>query len=226
MITDDLSVGASPQRTRVACTAAAVCLSLVALAGCTVGGQRSSSAENDRLRREVIALKERVRLLEGRERELSVQLAQTTASLAAASPAEIIDATPVVTSIEIDSLSGFSPADPARPAESVVWYVRPLDGYGRFVQAVGAMAVEAIIVDSTVGSAASGTVIAARTLSPRELRDAYRSGLMGTHYTVEVPLGAPIARPPGASPTLLLRAQFTDALHGAVHTQERVVRPR
>jgi hypothetical protein len=211
---------------RVPVATAALSLFILAAPGCRVGGERSTSAENDRLRREVITLQERIRHLEGRERELSIQLAKSSASLAAASSADLQDATPIVTTIEIDSLSGFTPADPSLPASKVVWYISPLDGRGRFVQAVGPLSVEALLIDSTVGADSSGAIIASATLSPRELRDAYRSGLMGTHYTVELPLAKPIPRPAGSAPTLLLRAQFTDALHGAVHTQERIVKPR
>jgi hypothetical protein len=68
------------------------------------------------------------------------------------------------------------------------------------------------------------TTIGRLSASPLQVREAYRSSLMGTHYTVEVPLtvtlpqSAPVS---GGGDTVLVKVQFTDGVTGKVLTAER-----
>jgi hypothetical protein len=99
--------------------------------------------------------------------------------------------------------------------------VVPTDAYGRFVQVVGTLVVEARAVPAT-GATDAGAPVLSTTLRPGAVRDAYRSGLTGTHYSVELPLSGP-----AQAGDVMLRASFTDALTGATHTANlvRPVRP-
>lgn len=55
--------------------------------------------------------------------------------------------------------------------------------------------------------------------SPRKLRDAYRSGLLGTAYAAELKFDAPIS---DRTSKLLLRVEFIDAITGQTHRTELV----
>lgn len=156
--------------------------------------------------------------------------------------AEALAALPRCIGIEIDGLSGAVPAEGNGPVKGVVVYIRPFDGKKRFVQAVGTMRVEAFALpagvrarseDAAAGLNGAGSqpagygagrseheprLIAGRTLSALEVREAYRAGFMGTWYVVELPVTGAVER----YGTVVLRVEFADALSGKVWKAERV----
>lgn len=88
----------------------------------------------------------------------------------------------------------------------------PEDGLGRFLQAAGTLQV-------SVAALAPGhppTAAGALTVTPLALRDCYRAGLMGTHYTVEIPLkwSGDDAQTRGTVRAVSVAIDFTDALSG------------
>lgn len=189
------------------------------MAGCS--GSSRASAENDRLRRANQDLTSQVASLSRERDELRIKLAESARAREAALTPEVLEAIPRCTAIAIDSLSGWTP--PSGPATGVVAYISPADGRGRFVQIVGTLRVDATLVPA-MGSSEPPVRLASRTLTPGDLRDAYRSGFMGTGYTVELPLSAPVGRTPGTpAGTLLLRATFADALSGQSLSAERAL---
>lgn len=204
----------------VASGAAVLCL---ALAGCRVGGGQSASDANDELRKKIIDQDKRIVGLEGERDELKVKLAEAQRVREGALPADVLDALPRCTKIEIGTLSGYEPRDPKAPARSVLAYIVPRDGRGRFVQVVGTMKVVALILPATLEQSAAASpeqhvlATAERTLTPGEVRDAYRSGITGTHYEIDVPLREPIS---DRSARVLIRAEFLDALTGQVQKAE------
>lgn len=203
------------RRARQLTLAASCC---VALSACTVGGG-SLSAENDALRRQNLDLKSRVEALEGSNRELTAKLSEQSAPGVSA---EVQQALPRITGIEIEFLSGLTPADHALPATGAVVYLRPFDGLDRFTQAVGTLKLQVLALPQSLASA-KPSLIAESTFPPLALRDAYRSGLTGTHYTFELPLSAPLNR---AANDLLIRAEFSDAVTGQTLRAERIVKAR
>ncbi len=164
-------------------------------------------AENDRLRHEVATLNDRVKALEGERDELAAKVSPATPA-----EREALDATPRLAGIEVGSLSGYVPVDSAKPATGVVGYIVTKDGRDRFVQAVGSLKVEAMV---------EGRVVAIAELTPRQVRDAYRSGFTGTHYEVQMPLLEPVAR---GTATMLVKAEFRDSATGRVYSAEHEVR--
>lgn len=180
---------------------AALCVVLGTLAGCRIAAPTAA----DDVRRENAALKERVSLLEARTSELEAKLAAKAAN---ADAAEIAKATPAVAGIEIDWYSGFSQPDPAGKPRRFIVYVKPFDGRKRFVQAVGTLLIEARAKD--------GTVIASRSLSVAELREAYQSQVTGTYYAVEAEV--PENR---VGDVVSVRAVLHDLLTGARHEATR-----
>lgn len=218
---------------------------LVGVAGCSprVGGSKSLEQANNDLRRENQELKTTVEAQARQIEELKIKLSEESAARLAALKPEAIEALPVCAGIEVGRLSGFEPLPPVgepsggaekNAVKSVVVYLRPFDGRDRFVQIVGTMAVEAVwlpglqsLSDGGKGEAngadaearrPNATVLGRVTLTPAQLRDAYRSDVLGTHYIVELPFSEESSRHGG---TLLMRAEFADALTGKVWTAER-----
>lgn len=200
---------------------------LAPLPSCRVGGVRSVEAENDRLRQEMLDKDKKQRELEGEIAELKVKLAEANQAQGQ-HPDEVLQALPRVTSLDVSSLSGFEPNDASAPATTVAVWFETLDGRGRFVQAVGTVTVSALLLPPTVGDGSNQEPqrIATTTLSPAQLRDAYRSSFTGTHYTAEMKLDQPVERGPGRTPSLLVRIEFHDAITGQDLKAERVISPR
>lgn len=169
------------------------------IGGCTIGGSSTVSAQNDELRRKVAEQQRQIESLAAARDELGAKLEAKVRDLGA--DPEAVAATPAVSLLEVDSLSTLLPLEVTSPISGVRVHVRTLDGRQRFTQAVGTMTVE--LTD------AAGATLASRRVGPLALRDAYRSSVTGTHYTIEAPV-ANAAR--GA--TLTLRVRFEDALTG------------
>ena len=204
------------------------------LPGCNVGGTSSTSAENDRLRRETLQLRRDLERAEGEKAELRVKLGESERSRTAALDPAVLDAIPRITRIEFGILSGVD--DASRSPRLVRFDLATLDGRGRFTQAVGTMTVEAAVLP-TVGPDPSpdaspsptpadaplpGVLLAKRTLTPAELREAYRSGLTSASYVIEAEPMQPVPE----SGDLVLRVSFSDALTGQTHTATKVTRIR
>ncbi len=177
--------------------------------GC--GSFKKVSEENDRLRARVMELEDENRELAGRAGELDGQVQRLTRDLPI--PQEVRDATPHVTDISIASVSHARDTDGDGVPDTLVVYVEPSDGRGRFVQLVGELSVHAATLPADGDAITLGRV----TLGPRELRDAYRSTFLGTHYTVDVP----ITIAPGATPTeCTVQVEFVDGRDGRTVTAQ------
>jgi hypothetical protein len=115
---------------------------------------------------------------------------------------------PALAGVALSSLSTARLIDPNHAALALV--LEPRDGLGRFMQFTGTVrASVAVLIPGRDPLPAGST-----TISPKTLRDAYRSGLMGTHYTIEIPLtweGAEPAR------SVSISVEFTDALTGKAY---------
>ena len=178
---------------------AACIAALLWLGGCTIGGSSTVSAQNDELRRKVADQQRQIESLAASRDELATKL--ESASRGVGANPEVTAATPAVSVLEIDSLSTLLPLDAKWPATSLRVHVRTLDGRQRFTQAVGALTVE--LKDG------AGATLAASRVGPVALRDAYRSSVTGTHYTIDTPLPSP-----ADGKTFTLTVIFEDALTG------------
>ena len=198
---------------RIGAIAAAV--ALVLGAGCGGGGR--VARENERLREREIELEQQVEDLTRRVRELEAGLreAAAAASPEAADP-EVLEATPAVVDLSIGRLSHARDDDEDGRADRILVYVRPTDAQGRFVQLVGRLSVRAMVF----AGEADPVVLAGVDLDPLEVRAAYRSSPMGTHYSVILPLEPGAA---DAAAETLLHALFTDGRTGLEHSAERTI---
>lgn len=199
---------------------------LVMGGGCQIGGSSTQGKENDRLRDEVQKLTAQVDQLTKEREDLAGKLAEVgrvggvagvgSGGNQGSMTAQVMEAMPRVQKLEIDSLSGLRPTLSSRPgsaAESVVVYVVPRDGRGRFVQVAGELRVRVRVMRGSGGSGGGAEIARVeRTLNPLEVRDAYRSGIMGTHYEVEMKFDAPVKRE--GNERHEIQAEFVDGLTG------------
>ncbi len=187
----------------------AATLVAVLTAGC--GSFKKVSEENDRLRALVMELQDENRALAGRAGELDAQVRRLTRDLPI--PKEVRDATPHVADVSIAAVSHATDTDGDGRPDTLIVYVEPTDGRGRFVQLVGALSVHAATLPADGDAITLGRV----TLGPLELRDAYRSTFLGTHYTVKVP----ITIAPGATQTeCTVQVEFIDGRDGRTLTTQ------
>lgn len=206
-------------------TAVLATVPLLLLASCgniRLGGERSVSEENDRLRAEVHRQADEIKALAGERDELKAKLAEAQRAGQTTTPEEVTAALPRVTDVKISMLSGLSPVDRSKPADEVTVTFLPRDGRGRFTQAVGTTRVDAFLSPGPSGG--EPTRIAQGTVTPAQLRDAYRSDVTGTYYLIRLPLERPIERA-GGNPSVLVRLEFVDAVTGEVHKAERLLQP-
>lgn len=194
-----------------AISALTLALLLATLAGCRTRLGGGDAAEVSSLAKRVTELEREVQLQTLRADEAEAKLA---ANPRISDP--ITRATPVLAGIEIDRLSGPTPAD----AASFPVFIRTLDGRGRFIQVVGQLEVEAFVASDATN--APPVRVGSATLGPLDVREAYRSGVMGTHYRVEIAadpqfLSAPTFRGGLSRYDLRIVARFDDALTSRRH---------
>ena len=143
-------------------------------------GPRNFDNENDALRREREVLRDRIAALE-------LELAEARAKAAVSGSPEadaVARATPEAAKVTIARLARLEDADGDGVADRVTLRIEPVDGRGRFVQVAGTIAARVEVVRGDAPTRELGRV----TLDPAQVRDAYRAGLGGAAYAVEVPV--------------------------------------
>jgi len=185
-----------------------------AMFGCSSG--KGFANENDRLRAQIVDLENEVRALTSRAGELEAQLAQASRAPTSV-PQEIIANTPQVASISLGRLSAGHDADGDGRIDSIIAYLEPADGMGRFLQVVGSVSLHAAVIPEK-GEAAT---IGQATIGPRQLREAYRSSFTGQHYALSMPID--LSRAPAGTERCTLRVVFTDGYTGREYTTQREI---
>lgn len=194
---------------------------LIALAGCQ-GKLKGFENENDTLRRQVLEQQKEIDRLKAQNGELSAKLAEATAEIQQAGrgpAADVIAALPRCAGIKLGSATGWVDKDGTPGPEGVEAIVSPFDGRQRFVQVAGTLRVEAYLLPP-IGAGSAPLPLGSATLTPTELREAYRSSFMGTYYSILIPLQRPNQPAKGK---LLVRASFTDAVSGKTFEAERTI---
>jgi hypothetical protein len=174
--------------------------------------------ENDDLRRQLDASQTQIEVLQARNRELEAQVAEAARRLEAATgepAADVVASIPRCAGVKIGRLSSVDPSAPDR----LTLYITPYDGRQRFVQVAGSLSASATLLSPDVASDQGPVVAGVVTLGPKDLREAYRSSPLGTHYTVEIELDPPAVAEAG----VLVRVRLDDAVTGLSHQATRVV---
>ncbi|MSR69407.1 MAG: bZIP transcription factor [Phycisphaerales bacterium] len=173
------------QRIQSAVVITAVVAELVALTACNPVALTPTS--NDPLRVQVRDLTEQVSSLEAKNAQLEAQLASLaneSKALTGIDP-EVIAATPKMVRVAIESASHLETNQRTNLCVARV-YVAPSDGLGRFVQIVGRINLSIFLLNAD----GSSHTLATAVYSPKQVSDAWRGGVMGSHYTFELPLAS------------------------------------
>lgn len=190
-------------------------LATAAMPGCQ--SHKRTYAENARLRTQVIEMQDTIKDLRRQNDELKSQWTASEQAEAGLDP-EIVAATPHVVDLAIGRLSHARDGDGDGSADVLVVYIQPVDGLGRFTQLTGRLWVDAIISKAQSDPVTIGRI----TLTPTQVRDAYRSSITGPHYTVEVPIQIPPRGDDAAAAIqALVLASYEDGLTGVQLTAER-----
>ena len=165
-------------------TGSLILVSTLLLQSCT----DRSRAFNAKLRDRIQVLEQKNESLEQERLELQQKLnglLETTSGQVPHHPDELHPAVPIVTTIAIDPLSGRSTGAEADGPESLEIYVQARDGRGRPIQLAGSMLVKVTRIDETQPPRELAVV----RLSPEEVREAWRAGMMGgPSWLVTIPL--------------------------------------
>lgn len=171
---------------------------LAMLAGCTATVVPPDGLDDARVRS--MELERRVAELEARNAELGAQLSAARDAEAVppgpgAPDAEVRQATPRLVSLASagGSVDWAGPATGGTRSATVHVAIEPRDGRSRAIQVAGRCEVTVAFIDPSGSARALGH----RAYGPLELRDAWRAGLMGSHYAIEVPVSVPDGLPRG-----------------------------
>jgi hypothetical protein len=184
------------------------------IAGCRATVLKPTPA--DALREQVQSLEIEVDRLALRNRELEASLAKALSEAPAHSiDAEAFAVQPHLARLGVGSASGIRIAGPSKDGSPIpgnlTIYVEPVDGRGRFLQVTGRISIQA----SMPIEGAEPIRLGERSFSPAEVRDAWRGGFMGSHYTFEVPVELPAASLADRSdPQASVLVVFRDAIGG------------
>lgn len=160
--------------------AAFVAAAAAVLAGC--GGKALAPNASDALRAELaVRTKERDEAV-ARAAELDAKLLALSAERNARIDPEVAEAMPALAAVGLSSLSTARLTAPTKADLAIV--LAPTDGLGRFIQLTGTVRASVAALVPGRDPMPAGSV----TLAPKALRDRYRSGFMGTHYTIELPI--------------------------------------
>ena len=201
-----------PQIRAVATQAVCLFLFVCIASGCDNAGRKA----NARLRREVHDLKQEVARLQRQEAEQRIQIEQATVDRPELDD-EVLASTPMVTGISVSTLSGRM-LDASDGIPTVELFISATDGRNRPIQMVGTLTARAVVIPAEGQPVDLGEV----TLTPSQLRDAWRNVLGTPSYLVRLPIDRPM---PDGSEAIHVRVFHEDARTGRQFEASGDVRP-
>lgn len=183
---------------------------LLSLGACTVTAVPPTEA--DRNREKVVELENEVATLQRRVTELETALAAAERQAPSRVdgtpvPSEVLATAPFATALRVGRFSGV--VEESARGRLLRLYLEPVGARGDVVQVAGSATIEVLWIDP----AGVSHQVAREALDPAAWRDRFRSGFMGRHYTVEVPLAGP-GLPSQPQGSLLARVAVEDGLTG------------
>lgn len=193
------------------CTAAVLGLGVLPNGfGCR-GVSKNFLNENDELRRQNMVLAQQVRDLEQTIEEKINQLDRFQIGAQVQSDERFGAALPRLNQVTFGRYSGAVDTDGDGDDDLIRAYVLTLDQNGRFMPIAG----RAVLRADQISADQPPRAINDRTYGEQAFDEAYRSGIVGTHYTLELALPSPL-------PTGLDRARVAvfvyDAVTGVTHS--------
>lgn len=185
----------------------------ISLAGCA--SSLDVAAANDRLREKVVDLEKQIKQRNGQIAHLHARVKE--AEITAAASEELRENTPHVASITIGKLSHLRDRDADGKVDELVAYIEAVDGWGRSIQLVGRLSIHAVAMPAEADAITLGRA----SFGPADVRRAYRSSIIGAHYTVNVAL----AVPEGVNiDQITIRAEYVDGYSGVRYTAQLLVK--
>jgi hypothetical protein len=181
---------------------------------CACSGRVLAPSTADGLRSEIVERTRERDAAKAQVEELQTKLLELTQARDVRIDPEAAEAMPALARVSISSLSTARLLDPNHANLAVV--LVPTDGLGRFIQMTGTLRCSAFAMIPGRDTRSEGKI----TLGPKALRDSYRTGFMGTHYTVELPIQWDGAEP---ATSMSVAISFTDALTGKVFESSETV---
>ena len=178
----------------------------VLMTGCS--GRALAPNATDGLRAELVERTRERDAARARMLELETKVGELSQSRDGKIDPEVAQAMPALASVSLSSQSTGRLTEPNHATLAAV--IAPFDGLGRFIQITGTLRVSVAALVPGRDPLPAGSL----TVGPKALRDAYRSGFLGSHYTIEVPLKWDGAESPRA---LAVSAEFTDGLTGMAY---------
>jgi len=178
----------------------------VLMTGCS--GRALAPNAADGLRAELVERTRERDAARARMLELETKVGELSQSRDRKIDPEVAEAMPALASVSLSSQSAGRLTDPNHATLATV--IAPFDGLGRFIQITGTLRLSVAALVPGRDPLPAGSL----TVGPKALRDAYRAGFLGSHYTIEVPLKWDGAESPRA---LAVSAEFTDGLTGKAY---------
>ena len=199
--------------TRYRWSLALALLALTACSGCSVTVLKPSS--EDSVRERVARVEARNADLELENEGLRTQLAEHLQEISP-DEAAIQAAMPRLAAMVIAS-SSIVESPPGGPRELIL-RLAPSDDRGRFLQIVGNLMVRVVAVPAD----GPPLTLAVAEFGPEQIRDAWRGGMLGSNYVLDIPLDQ--ATHLGLPDTVDVVIRFTDATTGREFRDEQPVR--
>ncbi|MCC6680104.1 MAG: hypothetical protein IT445_04285 [Phycisphaeraceae bacterium] len=177
------------------------------LSGC---GPKNFKNDNDQLRAERLELQRRVAELEQQLQQRSGEIAALRAVQTNGAESLPGAGAPVFSMIKLDRYTGPIDSDGNGRDDSLRLYVRTLDQLGRMMPVSARANVQ--MVELSEGQPPK--LYQEKVFEPNDFDAAYRTGLTGTHYTLELSL------PPEAPAELTVKVTVTD-LTGITHSAQQ-----
>ncbi len=188
-------------------------LALAALFAFT-GCKSDFSNSSDRLRKENLELQNQVNILT-KNIELRLAEVKTLEDQVGAKKSKIEGAeVPRLVKVSFGRYSGLIDSDRDKLADTLRLYVIFEDQQGRFLPSAGKATLQ--VVDIRPGE--KPQTLAEASFNPKQVDQAYRSGITGTHYTFDVAVPSSLSENIRSA---TVKFTFTEAFTGVDHTAQQ-----
>lgn len=191
---------------------------LSVLPGCIkgrIGGTMEADAVINELRQSNLDLQRQVQELQKTLEDRLAHIDTLNQQLKGAQPVAGTDV-PRAVAISFDRFSGAVDTDGDQRDDLLRLYVKPHDQRGRLIPVAGVASIQVVAIRPRQ----EPVQVARLEVDAAQWEQAYRSGITGTHYTLELPLPRPL---PAKVSELTVQVVVTDGATGAELSHQAIV---